>query len=36
MTNTTDFTARVFAIVGAFAMTATLFVSSFATPGTLV
>ena len=36
MTNTNDFTARDVAIVGAFAMTATLFVSSFATPGTLV
>lgn len=36
MTTTNDFTGRVFAIFGAFAITATLFVSSFATPGTLV
>lgn len=36
MTYTNDFTARAFAVLGAFAMTAILFVSSFATPGTLV
>ncbi len=32
MTNTNDFTSRVFAAIGAFAITATLLVSSFANP----
>jgi len=32
MTMTNDFTSKLFAAVGAFAITATLFVSSFANP----
>lgn len=36
MTMTNDLSSRVFAALGAFAITATLLVSSFATPGTLV
>lgn len=35
MTTTNDLTGRLFAVLGAFAITATLFVSSFAAPGTL-